>query len=155
MKNVILILLLTFIVAAVSYSKPINDDLNSAKMTNVTSEILYLFTNPDQDKLRDYISKSWLKKEGLNIKYYIINSYYPDDYVILWSTSNIVVVEIGGEEWKHLLIFKFIDEDGVYRMIPKGLSMGGNDYIDPWWDVREYVCREKDDLIEEKPNFDK
>ena len=155
MKNTILILLITFIATAVSYSKQLNDDLTPDKMTKVSSEILDLFTSPDQDKLRDYISESWLKKEDLEIKDYTINSYYPDDYFILWSTSNIVIVEIGGEEWKHLLIFKFVDEDGIYRVIPKGLSMGGNDYIDPWWDVREYICREKDDLIEEKQNFDK
>ncbi|MBC8490381.1 MAG: hypothetical protein H8D45_30570 [Bacteroidetes bacterium] len=155
MKKVILILLLTFIATTTSYSKPTNDDLTPDKMTKVASEILDLFTSPDQDKLRDYISESWLKKEDLEIKDYTINSYYPDDYFILWSTSNIVIVEIGGEEWKHLLIFKFVDEDGIYRVIPKGLSMGGNDYIDPWWDVREYICREKDDLIEEKQNFDK
>lgn len=155
MKNASLILLITIIATVASYSKPINDDLIPSKMTNVTTEILDLFTSSDQDKLRKYISKSWLKKDGLDIKDYAINSYYPDDYLILWSTSNIVIVEIGGEEWKHLLIFKFVDEDGVYRVIPKGLSIGGNDYIDPWWDVREYICREKDDLIEEKQNFDK
>ena len=155
MRNAILILLLTFIATATSYSKPIYDDLIPAKMTNVTSEILDLFTNPDQVKLRDYISKSWLKKEGLNINAYAINSYYPDDYVILCATSNIVVVEIGGEEWKHLLIFKFIDEGGIYRVIPKGISMGGNDYLDPWWDVREYICREPIKPDEEKLNYDK
>ena len=155
MRNAILILLLTFIAAATSYSKPINDDLTPAKMTNVTSEILDLFTNPDQVKLRDYISKSWLKKEGLNINAYTINSYYQDDYVILCATSNIVVVEIGGEEWKHLLIFKFIDEGGIYRVIPKGISMGGNDYLDPWWDVMEYIRREPIKPDEEKLNYDK
>ena len=155
MKKVILILLLTFIATTTSYSKPTNDDLTPDKMTKVASEILDLFTSSDQDKLRGYISKSWLEKEGLDINDYTINSYYPDDYLILWSTSNIVIVEIRGEEWKHLLIFKFVDEDGDYRVIPKGISQTSNDYIDPWWDVREYVCREKDDLIEEKPNFDK
>ena len=155
MKNTTLILLITFIATVVSYSKPINDDLLPSKMTKVTSEILDLFTSPDQEKMRKYISKSWLEKEGLDINDYTINSYYPEDYFILWSTSNIVIVEIGGEEWKHLLIFKFVDEDGEYRVIPKGISQASNDYIDPWWDVREYICREKDDLIEEKPNFDK
>lgn len=150
MKKVILILLFTLIVTATSNSKPTNDDLTPDKMTKVASKILDLFTSPDQDKLRDYISESWLKKEGLDIKDYAINSYYPDDYLILWSTSNIVVVEIGGEEWKHLLIFKFIDEDGEYRVIPKGISQASNDYIDPWWDVREYICRENDNFQIEK-----
>ena len=37
-----------------------------------------------------------------------------------------------------ILVFKFIDEDGVYRIIPKGISNASNDYIDPWYDVQQY-----------------
>ncbi|MFC2093420.1 hypothetical protein ACFLSV_05920 [Bacteroidota bacterium] len=144
-----------FIAISVLNSKPMNDDLSAFKMEMVTSKILDLFTNSDQDKLREYISVKWLEKEKLDVNAFKINNYYPDFYNILFSTSDVVIAEIGGEEWKHLLIFKFVDEDGEYRVIPKGISQASNDYIDPWWDVREYICREKDDLIEEKPNFDK
>ena len=142
MKKIIITVLLLFFVSVTVYSKPVVDDLSPMKMEKATSEILDLFMGEETYKLRDYISVEWLESEGLNIMDYSVNSYYPDNYSILFTISDVVVVEIGGEEWKHVLIFKFTDEDGVYRVIPKGIAMGSDDYIDPWWDVREYICRE-------------
>jgi len=155
MKKLFLILLLVFIVAATTYSKPAIDDLSPFKMEMVTAKILDLFLVPEKDKLREYISEVWLEEEGLDVNKYKINNYYPDFYNILFSTSDVVIAEISGEEWKHVLIFKFTDEDGEYRVIPKGISMVSDDYIDPWWDVKEYICREPIDPDEVNHDFEK
>ncbi|MBC8484600.1 MAG: hypothetical protein H8D45_00990 [Bacteroidetes bacterium] len=148
MKKLFLVLLLVFIAAATTHSKPAIDDLSPFKMEMTTAEILDLFTSPDKDKLRDYISEKWLEEEGLDVNIFKINNYYPDFYNILFSTSDVVIAEIGGDGWTHVLIFKFTDEDGEYRVIPKGISMASEDYIDPWWDVWEYICREPIDDFE-------
>ncbi len=145
MRKILLYILITFFAVSASISKPIADDLSTFKMEMVTAKILDLFTQPEKDKLRDYISVKWLEKEGLDVNTFKINNYYPDFYNILFSTSDVVITEIGGEGWKHILIFKFTDEDGEYRVIPKGISKASDDFIDPWWDVREYICSDDDD----------
>ena len=153
MKKLFAILLIVLVFTGTVYSKPTNDDLSTFKMEMITAKILDLFTLPDKDNLRNYISVKWLEKEKLNVNDYKINNYYPDFYNILFSTSDIVVGEIGGDGWKHILIFKFTDEDGEYRVIPKGVSMVSEDYIDPWWDVWEYICREAIDPDEVNHDF--
>jgi hypothetical protein len=155
MKKIIIAVLLLLFVSAMAYSKPIDDDLSPLKMEKATLEILDLFMGEDTYKLRDYISEEWLESESLNVTDYSVNSYYPDDYSILFTISDVVVAEIWGEEWKHVLIFKFTDEDGEYRVIPKGISMVSDDYIDPWWDVRENVCREPIVPAEVNHDFEK
>ena len=155
MKKIFIVLLLVSIAAATTYSKPATDDLSPFKMEMVTVKILDLLMSPEKDKLRDFISKAWLEEEGLDVYGYKINNYYPDFYNILFSTSDVVIAEIGGDGWTHVLIFKFTDEDGEYRVIPKGISMASEDYLDPWWDVWEYICREPIDPDETNHDLEK
>jgi hypothetical protein len=155
MKKILFITLFCFLTTATTYPKTFDDDLSPFEMERVTTEILVLFTSPDKDKLRDYISEKWLEKEGLDVKAFTINSYSPNIFNILFSTSDIVVVEIGRENWKHVLIFKFINEDGEYRAIPKGISRDSDDYIDPWWDIKEYICVELIDPDYNNHDFEK
>ena len=122
------------------------DDLNTKKMELATSEILNVFVGNAEDKsklLRKYISEEWLDKKNLNVKKYNINNYSPETFEIIYSGADICVATISGASWSHLLVFKFTEEYGSYRVVPRGISEASSDYIDPWWKVNDYLCKEK------------
>ncbi|MCB0721136.1 MAG: hypothetical protein KDC42_02425 [Ignavibacteriae bacterium] len=110
------------------------------KMKIVVQEILNSFqmSSVSTSSIGKHISQEWLEENNINLKNYNINSYAPTSYEIELIFDRYVVAQIRGESWGHLLVFKFIDEDGVYRIIPKGISSASNDYIDPWYDVQQY-----------------
>jgi hypothetical protein len=118
------------------------DDLNSKKMEQVTREILDLMIkgNDPGEKLRKYISEDWLESKKLNVKKYKINNYSPEEYNIIYSGGDVCVATIGGSSWQHLLVFKFTEEYGAYKVIPRGISEASSDYIDPWNFVKDYIC---------------
>ena len=115
------------------------DKYPEIKMKIVVQEILNAFQRGDATDLHKFISREWLNENDINVNNYKINNYSPTGYSILSYFDRYVAAEIGGESWSHLLIFKFIDEDGEYRVIPKGISEASNDYIDPWYSVSEYI----------------
>ena len=110
------------------------------KMKIVVQEILNSFqmSSVSTSSIGKHISQEWLEENNINLKNYNINSYAPTSYEIELIFDRYVVAQIRGESWGHLLVFKFIDEDGVYRIIPKDISSASNDYIDPWYDVQQY-----------------
>jgi hypothetical protein len=118
------------------------DDLNSKKMEQVTREILDLMIkgNDPGEKLRKYISEDWLESKKLNVKKYKINNYSPEEYNIIYSGGDVCIATIGGSSWQHLLVFKFTEEYGAYKVIPRGISEASSDYIDPWNFVKDYIC---------------
>lgn len=118
------------------------DDLNKKKMEQVTKEILDMMVKGENtsEKLRKFISEDWLDSKRLNVKKYLINNYSPESYEIVYSGGDICVATIGGSSWKHLLVFKFTEEFGQYKVIPKGISEASGDYIDPWNYVKDYIC---------------
>lgn len=118
------------------------DDLNQKKMEQVTKEILEMMIKGENtsENLRKYISEDWLDAKRLNVKKYLINNYSPESYEILYSGADVCVTTIGGSSWKHLLIFKFTEEYGKYKVIPKGISEASGEYIDPWFYVKDYIC---------------
>ncbi len=120
----------------------IADDLNKKKMEQVTKEILDQMVKGDNasEKLRKYISEDWLEGKRLNVKKYLINNYSPENYEIVFTGGDICVATIGGKSWKHLLVFKFTEEYGKYKVIPKGISEASSEYIDPWNYVKDYIC---------------
>lgn len=120
----------------------IADDLNKKKMEQVTKEILDQMVKGDNasEKLRKYISDDWLEGKRLNVKKYLINNYSPENYEIVFTGGDICVATIGGKSWKHLLVFKFTEEYGKYKVIPKGISEASSEYIDPWNYVKDYIC---------------
>ncbi len=120
----------------------IADDLNKKKMEQVTKEILDQMVKGDNasEKLRKYISEDWLEGKRLNVKRYLINNYSPENYEIVFTGGDICVATIGGKSWKHLLVFKFTEEYGKYKVIPKGISEASSEYIDPWNYVKDYIC---------------
>jgi len=123
------------------------DDLNTKKMEQVTKSILDVFVDNKEDKseiLRKYISESWLDKKNINVKKYSMNNYSPEYYNIVYTGCDVCIAVIGGKNWAHLLVFKFTEEFGTYRVIPKGISEASKDYIDPWWSVKDYLCTESD-----------
>ena len=111
------------------------------KMKIVTQEILNAFqiSSVSTSSLGKFISQEWIEDNGIQLKNYNINSYSPTGYDILLIFDRYVVAEISGESWSHILVFKFINEDGVYRIIPRGVSEASKDYIDPWYDVKQYA----------------
>lgn len=116
-------------------------ELSIAKMKDVTEDVLELFVNNNPDeRLRNYISNEWLEDKKINLSKYSINYYVPEEYKILTASGNICVAVISGKSWKHLIIFKFTEERSTYRLIPKGISKVTGEYIDPWWEVYEYIC---------------
>jgi hypothetical protein len=131
---IILTLLLSYVKA---FSQ---EDLSPKKMIKVTSEMLDIFVNGKSDELRKYISNEWLDEKNLNVKKYKINNYAPERYYVAFAVSNVCVAMIYGSSWAHLLIFKFTDEMGTYRVIPRVRSVVNKDYIDPWWGVETYIC---------------
>lgn len=130
------------------------DDLNQKKMEQVTKEILDMMVKGENtsENLRKYISEDWLEAKRLNVKKYLINNYSPESYEILYSGSDVCVATIGGSSWKHLLIFKFTEEYGKYKVIPKGISEASGEYIDPWFYVKDYICSTIDEPNYEKEN---
>ncbi len=118
------------------------EELNSKKMEKVTGEILDIMVKGDNasTKLRKYISEDWLEGKRLNVKKYNINNYSPDSYNIIYAGGDICVATIGGSSWQHLLVFKFTEEYGQYKVIPRGISEASADYIDPWNFVNDYIC---------------
>ncbi len=126
------------------------DDLNTKKMEQITKEICEIMVkggSSDQD-LKKYISEDWLDRKNINVKKYKINNYSPEKYEIIFSGSDICIATIGGSSWSHLLIFKFTEEWGNYRVVPRGISEASSDYIDPWWKVKDYICSTND--VDEK-----
>jgi len=126
----------------------IADELNTRKMEQLTKEILDVFVKDVGEKsvmLRKYISDEWLDKKNINVKKYKINNYSPEYYNIIYTGCDVCIAIIGGKSWAHLLVFKFTDEWGAYRVIPRGISEASSDYIDPWWSVKDYLCSESED----------
>ena len=124
------------------------DELNTRKMEQLTKEILDVFVKDvgeKSDMLRKYVSDEWLDKKNINVKKYKINNYSPEYYNIIYTGCDVCIAVIGGKSWAHLLVFKFTDEWGAYRVIPRGISEASSDYIDPWWSVKDYVCSESED----------
>ena len=119
------------------------DDLSPSKMKKVTSEILDIFVSGKTEQLTKYISREWLDEKNTNVNKYKINNYDPDRYYIAFAVSNVCAALIYGQSWTHLLVFKFTDEYGTYRLIPRGISEVDSEYIDPWWAVETYVCEHK------------
>lgn len=123
------------------------DDLNTKKMEQATKNILDIFVSDSGDKsdlLRMYISDEWLDKKNIKIKKYSINNYSPEYYNIVYTGCDVCIAVIGSKSWAHLLVFKFTEEYGAYRVIPRGISEASSDYIDPWWSVKDYLCPESD-----------
>ncbi len=118
------------------------DDLNTKKMEQVTKEILEIMVKADNpgEKLRKYISDEWQDNKKINVKKYLINNYSPESYEVLYASGDVCIATIGGALWKHLLAFKFTEEYGMYRVVPRGISEASNDYIDPWSYVKDYIC---------------
>lgn len=118
------------------------DDLNKKKMEQVTREILEMMVKGDNasEKLRKYISEDWLDSKKLNVKKYLINNYSPESFEILYAGGDVCVATIGGSSWQHLLVFKFTEEYGAYKVVPRGISDASSEYIDPWNYVKDYIC---------------
>ncbi len=130
-----------------TYSAQRSDDLNERKMKDVTKQILEIFKGniPDKSKeLSKYISEDWVESKKVKLKDYYINFYSPDRYEIIAASGNVCIVSIGGESWQHLLIFKFTEEYGAYKLIPMGFSKSSTGYIDPWYAVKEWICESKE-----------
>lgn len=129
------------------------DDLNKKKMEQVTKEILDMMVsgNNTSEKLRKYISEDWLEGKRLNVKKYLINNYSPESYNIIYSGGDICIATIGGSSWQHLLVFKYTEEYGQYKVIPKGISEASSEYIDPWSYVKDYICSSLDKEPEIEP----
>lgn len=122
------------------------EDLNSKKMEQVTKEMLDMMVKGSDasNKLRKYISEDWLESKKINIKKYLINNYSPETFEIVYSGGDICIATIGGSSWQHLLVFKFTEEYGAYKVIPRGISEASSDYIDPWNYVKDYLCQSKE-----------
>lgn len=142
----IVIIIFFAILIKETYSIERSDDLNEKKMKEVTKQILELFkdNNPDKSKeLSKYISEDWVEAKKVKLKDYYINYYSPDHYEIITAGGNICIAIIGGDSWQHLLVFKFTEEFGAYKLIPMGFSKASKGYIDPWYSVKERICDTK------------
>lgn len=120
-------------------------DLSPKKMRSVTGDILDLFVSGKSDNLRKYISHDWLSEKELDVSKYSINNYSPKFYDIQYSGGDITVATIGGDSWMHLIIFKFTNESGTYRVVPHGFAESNKEYIDPWWYVASYITSKQDE----------
>ena len=146
-KLLFLLLIIFLIRTGTLHSKTGADDLDKVKMEKVTSEILDIFKSQIDDrasKLRPYISTDWTGQNHINLKKYQIDNFNPDHYTILTAYADICIAQIGGADWEHLIIFRFTEEDGKYRVIPQGLSEASKDYIEPWSYVKLFICDKKD-----------
>ncbi len=135
-----IITLLLSILSNLSFAQM--DGLNEFKMKETTKKILEIFKDSKAGNLKDYISDEWLEKKKINIRKYQINNYGPKEFEVLCASGDVCVATLGGESWKHLVIFKFTEEYGKYKVIPRGVSESNNEYIDPWWFVKDYICPE-------------
>jgi hypothetical protein len=135
----VLVLVSILTLPVLSHSKT---DLNPSRMKSVTSDILDLFVSGKSDNLRKYISQEWLDDKEISLSKYKINNYSPTYYNIHYAGGDICVATIGGDEWMHLLIFKFTNEAGTYRVVPHGFAESNKEYIDPWWYVSSYITDE-------------
>jgi uncharacterized membrane protein len=147
MTKIKIIFVLTLIsiltIPAFSFDK---SDLNASKMKSVTTDILDLFVSGKSDNLRKYISREWLDDKEISVSKYKINNYSPTYYDVHYAGGDICVATIGGEGWMHLLVFKFTNEAGTYRVVPHGFAESNKEYIDPWWHVSAYIGnKEKED----------
>jgi hypothetical protein len=150
MKSIKLLIALVFaLVLSVALRA---DDLNTKKMEQITKEILETMVKQENtaENLRKYISEDWLENKRLNVKKYKINNYSPQTYEIVYSGGDVCIATIGGSTWSHLLVFKFTEEWGKYRVVPKGISEASADYIDPWWSVKDYLCSDTGNEEENK-----
>jgi hypothetical protein len=144
--NLTIILLVTLFSTVLSAKPELpgrTDELSPEEMKRVTSEMLDIFISGKTGDLQQYISHQWLKDKNINISEYKISSYSPVRYYIAFALSNVCVAMLYCSSWTHLLVFKFTDENGTYRVIPRGINEGDNEYIDPWWDIEMYVCEHK------------
>lgn len=139
MKSIKLLIFLLFLFVSAQVKA---DDLNTKKMEQITKDILETMVKQENtaEILRKYISEEWLEKKKLNLKKYKINNYSPQTYEIIYSGSDVCIATIGGSSWSHLLVFKFTEEWGTYKVVPRGISEASADYIDPWWSVKDYLC---------------
>lgn len=150
--NIILLLLGLFLyLPAGSYAKENPDDLSPAKMESVAKRFLDSFVKGTTNTLKKHISEDWVDENNIKMSKYTLNSYAPETYEILFTTSNVVVAVIKGESWAHLMMFKFTDEGGTYRLMPKGVSKVSAEYIDPWWEVVEYFKTPSEEDVEPPP----
>ena len=148
LKTVLLFLLLASLSTAGARTLPAGttgaSGLNPDKMKNITSDILDIFVSGESDHLRKYISRDWLRKKDIDVQDYKINNYSPTFYDVHYAGGDICVATIGGESWMHLLIFKFTNELGNYRVVPRGFAEVNEEYIDPWWHVSSYISEKQD-----------
>jgi hypothetical protein len=146
-SNKLIYIILFLALASFPVKETKADDLNKLKMEQVTKAILDIFVNGpgDKNELRKYISEEWLDKKNINIKKYKINNYSPEKYDIIYTGADVCIATIGGASWAHLLVFKFTEEYGKYRVIPLGISKASSDYIDPWYSVKDYICSPSND----------
>lgn len=140
-KLFLLVVFLTVPFAANAQDEEVYPEL---KMKIVVQEVLNAFkmSSVSTSTIGKHISNEWLQDNEIQLANYKINSYSPEEYNIVAIYDRYVVATVGGQDWEHLLIFKFINEDGVYRLIPKGISSAENSYIDPWYYVSEYTRRD-------------
>ena len=151
MKLTLLLSILFLCLPAGLYAKGNPDDLSPAKMESVARRFLDSFVKGTTNTLKKHISEDWVDENNIKMSKYTLNSYAPESYEILFNTGNVVVAVIRGETWAHLMMFKFTDEGGTYRLMPKGVSSVSSDYIDPWWEVVEYFKTPMEEGIEPPP----
>lgn len=132
--------LLLIFLTSLSFSQI--DGLSEKKMKETTKQILEIFKDSKAGNLKDYISDEWIDKKNINLKKYKINNYTPEEFEVLVASGDLCVATIGGKSWKHLVAFRFTEEYGKYKVIPKGISESSSDYVDPWWFVKDYVCND-------------
>ena len=148
LKTILLFLLLASLSTAGARTLPAGttgaSGLNPDKMKNITSDILDIFVSGESDHLRKYISRDWLREKDIDVQDYKINNYSPSFYDVHYAGGDICVATIGGSGWMHLLIFKFTNELGNYRVVPGGFAESNKEYIDPWWHVSSYISEKQD-----------
>jgi hypothetical protein len=149
LRTILIFLIAALLSGAEAFSLPANPagktDLNPEKMKKITGEICDIFVSGKSDNLRKYISRDWLREKDLDVQDYKINNYSPKYYDIHYAGGDICVTTIGGDGWMHLVIFKFINETGVYRVVPRGFADSNKEYIDPWWYVSSYIDKKQDE----------
>ena len=95
----------------------------------------------NDDKLMEYISPKYLKKNNLNASNYNVNLYYPVNFKIKAydKENSIVTVLIWGEnkKWIHKLTFKVVREDGKLFLYPSQYTTSM--YIYPWTELETNV----------------
>jgi hypothetical protein len=148
LRTILLFLLLSILSTAGARTLPTGtagaSGLNPDKMKRITGDILDIFVSGESDHLRKYISRDWLRKKDIDVQDYKINNYSPTFYDVHYAEGDISVATIGGSGWMHLLIFRFTNELGTYRVVPRGYAESNKEYIDPWWHVSSYISKKQD-----------